>query len=153
MSYPDITDSGDPRDVTPPPYRGSSTPTMPSPSAGGAGGMWPPGAPPLPPSVRIAPDLQKFADQVRSGEEAAAQLRLIGQLLQVPPGPGKRISRSAKQQVLALLASIPLSVAALKGAGVDVDPQIAAIATGVPTALGFTVAAVWNLVDRLRGKG
>lgn len=69
------------------------------------------------------------------------------------PGPARRAARGVQQQVIGLLLSIPVSVGALTAAGVDVDPQIAAIAVGVPTALAGIVSGVWNLVDAVRGNG
>lgn len=69
------------------------------------------------------------------------------------PGPARRAARGVQQQVIGLLLSIPVSVGALTAAGVDVDPKIAAIAVGVPTALAGVVSAVWNLVDAVRGNG
>ena len=70
---------------------------------------------------------------------------------QAAPGPRARVARTAVQAVLALLASIPAAWAALTAAGVEVEPQVAALVLGIPAALFVVVSAVWNAVDSRRG--
>ena len=41
--------------------------------------------------------------------------------------------------------------ATLRAAGVEVEPQVAALVVGIPAALLVLVSAVWNTIDSRRG--
>ena len=67
------------------------------------------------------------------------------------PGPKSRAVRTAVQAHVAFLGAVPTAWAALVTAGVEVEPQVAALIVGIPLALIALVSAVWNTIDSRRG--
>lgn len=100
------------------------------------------GPPIIPPTSSTAAELLD-----RLAELEAAQLEPI----QAGPGPRARVARTAVQAVFAFLAAVPTAWAALVAAGVEVEPQVAALVVGIPAALLVLVSAVWNTIDSRRG--
>ena len=118
-----------------------------SPQVAGGGNF-----PPAPTSTGAPFSLQ--FDYVSSAGEpasttAAELLDRLAELEAAPtaPGPRARTARTAVQALLAFLAAVPAAWAALVAAGVDVEPQVAALIVGIPSALFILISAAWNAAN------